>query len=468
MANTTNSIFIDSPLPLAYYKGNIVAVYHYNHKTLRYNLFRVDEKNYLPKIKSLRIAPECYDAEYEVKRMKELVTKVNKAIIELSKEKSQEETITKKEIDKWLAEKEREAERKRKLNAANRKERRKHSFIEDFERWIKSYKDKKQQEAVLKGIQGKDVRNTVKDFTSALNLLKDFQYDEFDDNPFYFNDINNAFLEKLILYAYDSRADEGDEDDEGSSEESSHKYLTKGCLSNKTLNKRFDSIFQFINDYYKRLPNDVTKKPKLDVGDKKIIRLDRDELRQLEVLDITDTKYTHYGYYRDCFLFLCYTGLRFGDFYKLDKTYYHKEDNLIILDTEKTRKRCEIFLFDKAKEIGLKYDFDFKPTFLPTLYNQTLNRGIKEMLKAYDLFPEEITIEYMSAERKTITKPKREFITCHTGRRTYISIMLENGMDVYDLISTTGHTNTQVLKHYIDLFGKKRKEKFRQLNELLK
>jgi len=59
MPNTSNSLIIESPLPLAYYKGNIVAVYHYNHKTLRYNLFKVDEKNFLPKIKSLRIAPDC-------------------------------------------------------------------------------------------------------------------------------------------------------------------------------------------------------------------------------------------------------------------------------------------------------------------------------------------------------------------------------------------------------------------------
>ena len=465
MANTTNSVIIDSPLPLTYYKGNIVAVYHYNHKTLRYNLFKVEEKNFLPKIKSLRIAPECYDAEYEVRRMKELATKVNRAIIELSKTKAPEDTITKKEIDEWLAKKEKE--NRRKLNAANRKDRKKPSFIEDFEKWIQTYREKKKQEAVLRGIQGKDIKNSVKDFTSALNLLKDFQYDEFDDKPFYFNDINNAFLEKLILYAYAERGDEED-DDEASDENGTHKYLTRGNLSNKTLNKRFDSIFQFIKDYYKRLPNDVVKKPRMTVIDKKIIRLDREELRQLEELDITDTKNTHYGYYRDCLLFLCYTGLRFGDFYKLNKTYYHEEDNLIILDTEKTRKRCEIFLFDKAKEIAERYDYNFKCASMPALYNQTLNRGIKEMLRTYDLFPDEITIEYMGSERKTITKPKREFITCHTGRRTYISVMLENGMDVYDLISTTGHTNIDILKHYIDLFGKKRIEKFRAINELLK
>ena len=461
MANTSNAIFIDSPMPLAYYKGNIVAVHHYNHKTLRYNLFKVEEKNYLPKSKSLRVVPDSYDAEYEVNKMVKLAGKVKLAIVELSKNKTPEDTITKKEIDDWLVRYDKDS--KRKTAIKQKTATKKLSFIEEFENWIKAYKEKKQREAILSGNLTKDVRNVVKDFISALNLLKDFQYDEYDDKPFFFNDINNGFLEKLILYAYQSRGDEDDSDGD-----ESHKYHTKGNLANKTLNKRFESIFQFINEYYKRLPNDVEKKPRLQILDKTIIRLDREELRQLENLEITDARNTHYDYYRDCLLFLCYTGLRFGDFRKLNKTYYHEDSNLIILDTEKTRKRCEIYLFDKAKEIAERYNFDFKPSFTTTLYNQTLNRGIKEMLKAFDLFPEEITIEYMSSERRTIVKKKRDLITCHTGRRTYISVMLENGMDVYDLISTTGHTNLAVLKHYIDLFGRKRIEKFRAINEQLK
>ena len=340
------------------------------------------------------------------------------------------------------------------------------SFIEEFENWIKAYKEDKEQKAVLSGNPGKNVNNTVKDFKSALNLLKDFQYDEFNDKPFYYDDINNSFFEKLIIYAYASREDAGDEDSDD--EEQKHKYLTKGNLSNRTLNKRFDSIFQFITDKYKKLPNNVEKKPRLDTIDRMIIRLDREELRQLENLEITDTKNSHYDYYRDCLVFLCYTGLRFGDFKKLNKTYYREEDNYLVLNTEKTREKCEIFLFDKAKEIGFKYDFDFKPSFMPTLYNQTLNRGIKEMLRAFNLFPEEIVFEYQAAKRVIIKKPKREFITCHTGRRSYISIMLEHGMDVYDLISTTGHTNIEILNTYIDKFGKKRTEKFKKLNETLK
>lgn len=450
------NIIIKSPLTLGYYKGNIVAVYHYNHKTLRYNLFKVEEKYFLPKMKALKVAPDKYDAAYEVNRMVVLANRVNTAIIELSKTKTKDKTITKKEIDEWLKKSD---EEKAEIQEPQHP---RVPFIEEYTQWIQEYKRKKRQEDVLKGIVRNGTHPSVKDFISTLNLLKDFQYDKYNDKPFYFDDINDGFFEELIMYAFASRGDDGDEEDDANEGEP-HKYLTKGNLANKTLNKRLDCMFQFMREHYHTLPEGVVRKPRLLTVDKKIIRLDREELRQLEELEIIDTDNTHYGFYRDCFLFLCYTGLRFGDFYKLNRTYYHEEDNLIVLSTEKTRKRCEIFLFDKAKEIGEKYNYDFKP-----ISNQTLNRGIKEMLKAYDLFPDEITIEYMSYGRRTITKKKRELITCHTGRRTYISIMLENGMDVYDLISTTGHTNIQILKHYIDLFGKKRIEKFKNINELLK
>lgn len=454
-------ISIKSPIPLAYFKGNIVAIYHYNHKTFRYNLMKVDEKCYLPKVKGLRIMPDKYDAAFEVERIEALATKVNTAIIELLKGMAKEDSLTKKKIDALITS---DIEPKKPESAVKAE-----SFIKDFESWIEKFREKKRQEEVMRGLTPRKNHPTVKDYVSALNLLKDFQYDEFDGKAFRFQDIDMKFIEKLIVYAYDTRGDDDDEDasaeiDSGGSEE--HKYYTKGGLSNKTMNKRLDCMFTFMQHFYKGFPNDIEKRPKLETVEKKIIRLDRDELRQLEDLIIKDEhKSLRYEYYRDCLVFLCYTGLRFGDFYKLDRSYYHKEGNLIVLETEKTRKHCEIYLFDKAKEIAEKHNFDFKP-----IYNQTLNRGIKELLEAYNLFPEEISIEYMGAGgRQTIVKKKRDFISCHTGRRTYMSIMIENGLDIYDLISTTGHAlNSPSLKRYIDLFGKQRKEKFRNMNEKLK
>lgn len=442
---------IKSPLPLTYYKGNIVILLNYNHRTLRYNLFKVDKNNFLPKTRALKASPN-YDLHFVVSEIEKKAEEVNLAIIELQKRKTKDESITKAEIDEEI--------RKMSAPVIAVKQQRAKSFVEEYESWIDDFREKKRQSEITKGLKPRKNHPTVKDYVSALNLLKDFQHDKLDDKPFVFNDITQQFIGELILYAYDLRGDdeeEGDEDD-------GYKHLTKGGLSNKTLNKRFDCIFSFIMNVYKKMPDGVEKKPRLETIQKTIIRLDRDEIRQLEELKIKEEdKAKHYEFYRDCIVFLCYTGLRFGDFKKLDRSYYHSNKNLIVLQTEKTRKRCEIFLFDKALEIAQKYNFDFKP-----VENQTLNRGMKEFFEAYDLFPDEITIDYMAQGRKTITKKKRDFISCHTGRRSYISMMLENGMDVYELISTTGHTKIDTLKHYVDLFGKKRMETFKNINEAIR
>ena len=96
--------------------------------------------------------------------------------------------------------------------------------------------------------------------------------------------------------------------------------------------------------------------------------------------------------------------------------------------------------------------------------NQALNRAIKEMLQHYNLYTNVITVDYMQKERKTIELPKNEFISCHTGRKTFISIMIEYGLDTYDLMSMTGHKKIDTLKYYIDLFGIKKREKLKMIN----
>lgn len=147
------------------------------------------------------------------------------------------------------------------------------------------------------------------------------------------------------------------------------------------------------------------------------------------------------------------------DIDELDKTYYDKENNELVLTTNKTNINCRIYLFDKAKRIGEKYNFSFKG-----YTNQALNRAIKEMLQHYNLYTNVITVDYMQKERKTIELPKNEFISCHTGRKTFISIMIEYGLDTYDLMSMTGHKKIDTLKYYIDLFGIKKREKLKMIN----
>ena len=324
-------------------------------------------------------------------------------------------------------------------------------FIEDFRIWIENKKEQKRQEEILAGKEPRKNHPTIKDYVSALNLLKDFEHDYFKDSLIQYKDIDNDFITDLISYCWEPR--------EEVDEVTNYTYLTEGDLQNKTINKRFDCIFTFIDNHYKHRHNGLLK-PKLETLQRKIIRLDRTDLKVLSELSIQNNRQEKV---RDYFLFLCYTGLRFSDFIRLDRTFYQEDTNEIVIKATKTSAECRIFLFDKAKQIAEKYNFCFRDY----KYNASLNRALHELFDDFDLFGEDTIMEYMQQGRKTYTKKRRELITTHAGRRTYISIMVECGLGLYELMSTTGHKKIDTLKFYIDRFGESRKAKFIKINEKL-
>ena len=435
-------IRINTPLELAYYKGNVVVNYKYNHKTFRYNLLKIEERLFLPKISALKPDDTIYNCVKAVKEIENKLPLIKKALVALTEglDKSDPKaTITKKAVDEHIE----------KYKGVTKTPT---GFVEDFRNWIEIFKEEKRQEEILSGKEPRKNHPTVKDYVSALNLLQDFQHDFYKGSLIQYQDFDNDFITDLISYCWEER----DEIAEGDN----YKYLTKGDLSNKTINKRFDCIFTFITRYYKNLPEGVLK-PKLETLQRKIIRLDRNDLKTLSEIKVKDSRQEKV---RDYFMFLCYTGLRFSDFIRLDRTFYQEETNEIVIKATKTSAECRIYLFDKAKEIAEKYNFCFRDY----AYNASLNRAIHELLDDFDLFGEDTTMEYMQKGRKTYTKKRRELITTHAGRRTYISIMVECGLGLYELMSTTGHKKIDTLKFYIDRFGESRRAKFIKINETLK
>lgn len=429
---------INSPLDLAYDKGNIVMSYKYNHKTFRYNLLKIDQAYFLPKIPALKYddrfpQDECENAVRGMEAELEDLNKVMKEVYAGLKDK--DETIKTKVV------------RERLLQIRNIVITPK-GFVYDFANWIEQFKEKKRKEEIAAGRTPRKMHPTVKDYISALNLIKDYEYDNY-ARLIQLNDIDDNFIYKLIEYCWEERPDDT----------AQHKYLTEGGLANNTINKRFDCIFTFIDQFYKVRPNGIGK-PKLDTLPRKIIRLNREELSQLEHLAIDDDRLAKV---RDYFVFLCYTGLRYSDFCRLDKTFYDAESNELVIKATKTSAECKIYLFDKAKEIAERYNFCFRD-----YTNQGLNRAIHDLLEKYDLFGEEVTMEFMQEGRRTYTVKKRDLLTCHAGRRSYISIMVEHGMDLYELMSTTGHKKIDTLKFYIDRFGPNRRKRFERINEMLK
>lgn len=407
---------------LAWFRGYVCAVFQYNCKTFRYSLARVPKDAFLSKSETLKATPEFPYVEETTKTIMNKVNLLRQAMDIIIPCLGKDETIKRKDVDNKIVElmfANQPSDKSESLSCIT------DSIIEDYRKWLYEGKGQKKNGP------------TRKDYISTFRLLQDYEYDL--GHIIQYSDINNDFVKDLVEYCYRKRENTDE-----------HEYLTVGGLSNRTINKRLDCLYKFIRDTYGVLPEELTERCHLEVSPKDVIRLDASDIKQLMDLTIDDSSL---AYARDALVFLCLTGLRYGDFAKIDRTYI--KDNAIVLNTNKTKKGCRIHLFEYAKEIGEKYNYRFDPPC-----NQVLNKQIKRLLLHYDLFPELVTSSFMAKERVVVEKPRREYITCHTGRRSYISMLAETGMNLTDIMSATGHTSVRMLQVYIDLFGKKRIDKF--------
>ena len=259
---------ISSPLKLVYYRGNITASYCYEGKVFRYSLFKVDESLFSTKMIALKESP-LYDCDAVVREIEDKAKAINTALIEIEKQREPGETITKNVVDAYIQFRDEKAKEKVAVSKG---------LIDDFTIWLEDFKKQKYDEEVRKGLVPRKVHPTTKDYISTLNLLRDFEYDNY-SKPIQVADVDDAFITDLIQYCYEPRV---------SDEE--HEYLTEGDMINKTIQKRLDCLFTFMTRFYKQVPNEV-KKPKLEQGERVIIRLDREELRQLEEADIKEPDY---------------------------------------------------------------------------------------------------------------------------------------------------------------------------------
>jgi integrase len=87
---------------------------------------------------------------------------------------------------------------------------------------------------------------------------------------------------------------------------------------------------------------------------------------------------------------------------------------------------------------------------LPTgISNQKTNNYLKELCKLAEL-NEVIHVEkFRGVEKIDIKKEKWEMITCHTARRTFVTLALEKGIRAEIVMAMTGHKSYRTFKKYI-------------------
>ncbi len=285
---------------------------------------------------------------------------------------------------------------------------------------------------------------SLKDYKSLENALNDYQ--DYAKVKLTFDIINDVdFFNRFRNYLY-RKHDES--------------AKTGGELNANTVHKRFSSLKTFLRyvqgkNYYRfkdELYEYKTKKFRTD-----FVILSRAEIKQLEELKITNPNWQRIV---DCFVCNCFLSLRYSDLSTMHKGEFKQDsdgDWYYTKKNEKTNINIEIPITETAYRILTKYDFK-----LPVLTNQYFNSEIKTILINYDLFKETVKKTVMrNGSPETKEYLKRDLISTHTCRRTFITLAIENNVPMNAIQACTGHTDLRILSIYV-----KRNRNKEQVNKI--
>jgi len=226
------------------------------------------------------------------------------------------------------------------------------------------------------------------------------------------------------------------------------KYLTKGGLNDNTINKRFSCLktfFTWLEDKEIYRFKDRVHNFKVPKYENTIVVLDKDEISKLLEQEIEDKTWIKI---RDVFVANCFMGLRISDLKTLTKRDFIQDgdgDYYLIKENKKTGFSCEISIQNTCRRILEKYDFE-----LPKFSDQHFNRELKNLLKEYNLFPETV-VKRRRVLKQNVNKEslKRDLISSHTCRRTFITLGLSNNVPINTLMLATGHKQISTLQKYM-------------------
>ena len=151
---------------------------------------------------------------------------------------------------------------------------------------------------------------------------------------------------------------------------------------------------------------------------------------------------------RDSFVLMCYLGLRFSDYLKINQNSI--SNHFLDITMHKTSESVSIPIHPYALEIIKRYNY-----ILPKLSNSKLNKMIKKVCK-YAEIDNEVT-------DKGEIKKKYQLVTCHTARRSFATNGYLSDVPVRDLMMITGHKKESTFLNYVQV---KREVKLKRILEI--
>ena len=411
-----------------YYLGKVTAYFKKNGSAMRYKLFKIDEV-YLTKKLRIKDTYTLQDPNEINAQIDELEKKVDNAIAAILY-KNPKAVINVKLVDEYLA------AHKEKENVAFTAETDKLLLV-DF-RAFNNEKEKELHKQDIKNGETRKKHPTIKDYISSANAIEDYEYDM--KSQLYLNDITEDFIEDFCEWLSEEHVNTKE-----------HKYKCKGDMVNKTINKRIECLSAFIKAYYKdnAIAEMIMSNRLGDSKQTRVIALTLDEVKELYNRKL---KNPNHNKVRDYFVFLCLTGLRFMDLTLLtEMNFLRQKDSTYKLSyiSHKTKVEVEFELTSKAQEIAERYNFRFNE-----YTNQGFNRALSEMLENEHLFEDEISVIRNVLHKKIQKKMyRRDKMSAHTARRTFISCLIAKGVSPYHVMSMSGHKKFSTMEIYVMKFS---------------
>lgn len=274
----------------------------------------------------------------------------------------------------------------------------------------------------------KDKREDNSDQANTESTIKRYEYnkkllEDFRDEQKYnlrFNTINKDFYNAFIRYCVIEK-------------KHSANTLSRNIGLFKTfMNWSISHKFTY-NDEFRQFKN--IKRFKTDE-----IALTKDQVDAIYSFDLKENE--KLIRVRDLFVFGCSTGMRYSNYSEVKKNDI-VDDFINVIDGKDMSKLLSIPINRYSKEILEKYEYK-----LPKISNQKFNDYLKELFEV---------MEYNSIVKKTMRYGNEiietesalyDRISSHTARRTFITIMKNEGVPDKVIMSYTGHKSIEVFNNY--------------------
>lgn len=181
--------------------------------------------------------------------------------------------------------------------------------------------------------------------------------------------------------------------------------------------------------------------------------LTMEQLMHLHKLDVKNDRLCKV---RDCFVFQCFTGLRYSDLKHLKKSDVSVDGQFIKITTMKTGDPLVIPLVKYARDILERYKDTFGKNALPVISGQKYNDYLKELGKLAGLNDEITEVSFVSGKRIEKTYKHHERITSHVGRQTFVSNAIFLGLPTEIIRAVTGHSNDKIMRSYLKILDQQK------------